>query len=84
MYCPDLIGTVHGFTPPAFWVILSANWFTLSLSNVLAQWDDFRTANWSEIVEHPELTLQLNSRIVGQFHLIHPTLRVNYDFAPLM
>lgn len=24
----------------------------------LASWDDFRTTNWLEIIEYPELTLQ--------------------------
>ncbi len=32
---------------------------------MLARWDDFRTANWIEIVEYPEITLQQTQQLLS-------------------
>lgn len=34
-------------------------------TNQLAGWDDFRTADWAEIIEHPELTLQQTQQLLA-------------------
>lgn len=31
----------------------------------LARWDDFRTANWVEIVEYPELVFQQSQQLLA-------------------
>lgn len=31
----------------------------------LAKWDDFRTANWSEIIEYPDWTLQQTQQLLA-------------------
>lgn len=32
---------------------------------MLARWDDFRTADWLEIVEYPELTLKETQQLLA-------------------
>ena len=31
---------------------------------MLAKWDDFRTADWPEIVDYPEITLQQTQQLL--------------------
>lgn len=41
--------------------------FCQSEVNWLARWDDFRTADWIEIVEYPELVMQQAQELLANF-----------------
>lgn len=58
----------------------------LKLITQLAKWDDFRQADWSEMVDTPDLILQQTRELlqIASARPIHPVFPIpNTDMMPL-
>lgn len=55
---------IYETVPTPIFLTLRANRLVIIRKSGLGRWDDFRTANWLEIVEYPEIVMQQTQQLL--------------------